>query len=89
MRKSTMWFLNRSDTNLAVQTQKMTRGWKVEELYYLYSKTQGTDQLGSNCEADLGLCFRIMQNVFFLMKMMINSISNHLHFLETRGPLVL
>ena len=28
MRKPTMWFLNRSDTNRAVQAQKMARGWK-------------------------------------------------------------
>ena len=39
MRKSTGWFPNRSDTILAVQGQKMTKGrefWicKVEELYY-------------------------------------------------------
>ena len=28
MRKSTLWFLNRSDTNQAVQAKKMARGWK-------------------------------------------------------------
>ena len=28
MRKSTMWFRNRADTNQAVQAQKMARGWK-------------------------------------------------------------
>ena len=28
MRKPTLWFLNRSDTNRAVQAQKMARGWK-------------------------------------------------------------
>ena len=28
-RKPTMWFPTRSDTNLAVQSQKMDRGWKV------------------------------------------------------------
>ena len=28
MRKPTMWFLNRSDINRAVQAQKMVRGWK-------------------------------------------------------------
>ena len=43
MRKSTMWFLNRSDTNQAVRAQMMVRGWKfwikiAEELYYLCSK---------------------------------------------------
>ena len=39
-----MWLPNRSDTNQAVQAQKMARGWnfriyKVEERYYLCSKT--------------------------------------------------
>ena len=28
VRKLTMWFLNRSNTNQALQSQKMTRGWK-------------------------------------------------------------
>ena len=28
MRKPTMWFLNRLDTNRAVQVQKMARDWK-------------------------------------------------------------
>ena len=28
MRNPTMWFPNRSDTNQAVQAQKMDRGWK-------------------------------------------------------------
>ena len=28
MRKPTMWFPNRPDTNRAVQAQKMVRGWK-------------------------------------------------------------
>ena len=64
MRKPTMWFLNRSDTNQAVQAQKRARGWKfrikkVEELYYPCSENKGTDQLRSYCEADLHLCFRI------------------------------
>ena len=33
MRKPTMWYQNRSDTNQAVQAQKMARDWilKVEE----------------------------------------------------------
>ena len=29
MRKPTMWFPNRSDTNQTVQAQKMARGWKI------------------------------------------------------------
>ena len=58
--KQTIWFLNRSDTNGAVQAQKMARGWKffikkVEELYYPCSENKGVDQLRSYCEADLRL----------------------------------
>ena len=49
IRKPTMWFLNRSDTNQAVQAQKMVRGlkfWikKVEELYYLCSENKCAEQ---------------------------------------------
>ena len=45
-----MWFPTRSDTNPAVQAQKMARDWKfwiykVEELYYLCSENRGADQL--------------------------------------------
>ena len=41
-----MWFPNRSDTNRAVQAQKMARDWefriwKVEELYYPCSENKG------------------------------------------------
>ena len=65
MRKPTMRFPNRSDTNRAVKAQKIAGGWKLwikkeEELYYrIY------------CEADLRLCFRIMQIVGFLMMQLI------------------
>ena len=52
MRKPSMWFPNRSNTNQAVQAQKMTRGWKfwiqkVEELCYLCRESKGADQLCS------------------------------------------
>ena len=62
MGKPTMWFLTRSDTNRSVQPWKTARGWKfwikiVEELYYLCGEYEGADQLRSNCEADLHLCF--------------------------------
>ena len=45
MRKPTFWFPTWSDTNQAVQLQKMARGLKfwikiVEGLYYLCSKTK-------------------------------------------------
>ena len=57
-------FPTKSDTNRAVQPQKMARGLKFrikveEELYYPYSETKGADQLRGYREADLRLCFRI------------------------------
>ena len=63
-------FLTRSDTNRAVQAQKMARDWKlwikkVEELYYLSSENKGADQLCSYCTADLRLCFCIGKNPVF------------------------
>ena len=50
MRKPTIWFPTRSDTNQAVQLQKMARGlkfWikKEEGLYYPCSENKGADQL--------------------------------------------
>ena len=70
MRKPTFWFLTRSDTNQAVQLQKMTRGskfWikKEEGLYYLCSENKGADQLRGHREADLRLCFRICKMLVF------------------------
>ena len=70
VRKPTMWFANRSDTNRAVQSQKMVRGWKfwiykVEELYYPCRENKGTDQLRRYCEADLRLCFHLCRLLVF------------------------
>ena len=70
MRKPTFWFPTLSDTNQAVQLQKMARDLKfrikkVEGLYYLFSENKDADQLSGHREADLRLCFR--QNVGFLM----------------------
>ena len=68
MRKPTIWVPTRSDTNRAVQSQKMDRGgksciWKVQEIYYPCGENTGSDQPGdqlrSYCEADLRLCFRL------------------------------
>ena len=64
MRKPTFWFPTWSDTNWAVQLQKMARGLKfrikeVEGLYYLCSENRGADQLRGHREADLRLCFCI------------------------------
>ena len=61
-----VWVLTRFDTNRAVQSQKMVRGWKfliqkVGELYYMhpYSDNKDADQIRSYCEADLRLCIRL------------------------------
>ena len=63
-------FLTRSDTNRAVQPQKMARGLKfwmyvLEGLYYPYSENKGADQLSGYREADLRLCFRICKKLVF------------------------
>ena len=65
-RKSSEFFLTRSDTNQAVQPQKMARGsklrnWEEEGLYYLCSENKGADRLGGKHAADPRLCFRICQ----------------------------
>ena len=70
MRKPTFKFPTRSDTNQAVQLQKMARGLKfrikkVEGLYYLCSENKGADQLRGHREADLRLCFRICKMLLF------------------------
>ena len=36
----------------------------MEGLYYPYSENKGTDQLCSECAADLRLCFRICKHRF-------------------------
>ena len=63
-----MWFLNRSDTNQAVQSQKTARSMKfcileVEGLYYPCSENKGADQLRGNRSASL---FSHLQIVGFL-----------------------
>ena len=70
MRKPTAWFQNRSDTNRAVQAQKMARGWefwikKVEKLYFPCRENKGADELHSYCEADLRLSFLICRLLVF------------------------
>ena len=59
-------FPTRSDTNRAVQSQKISESLKfrikeVEEMYCLCSENKGADQLRSYCAADLRHCFRICQ----------------------------
>ena len=63
-------FPTRSDTNRAVQSQKMARGLKFrikvgEGLYYPCSENKDANQLCGYREADLGLCFRICKNLVF------------------------
>ena len=70
MRKPTFWFPTWSDTNQAVQLQKMARDlkfWikKVEGLPYLCSENKGADQLRGYHKADLHLCFRICKKPVF------------------------
>ena len=70
MGKPTFWFPTSSDTNQAVQLQKMARGlkfriWIVEGLHYLCSENKGADQLRGYREADLRLCFRICKMLVF------------------------
>ena len=67
VRKPTMWFPNRSDTNRPVQSQKQVRSLKFriyeeEELYFPSSENKGADQLR---EADPRLCFRICRLLVF------------------------
>ena len=70
LRKPTIWVPTRSDTNQAVQSQKMVRGskfWikKVEKLHYPCSENKGADQLRGYREADLRLCFRLCRLLVF------------------------
>ena len=66
----TFWFPTRSDTNQAVQLQKMARGLKfrikkVEELYYRCSENKSANQLCGHREADLRHCVRICKMLVF------------------------
>ena len=70
VRKPTFLVPTWSDTNRAVQSQKMARGlkfwiWKVEGSYYLCSENKGADPLRGYREADLHLCFRIYAKCWF------------------------
>ena len=75
MIKPTFWFPTWSDTNQAVQLQKMARGLKfrikkVEGSYYLCSENKGADQFAVTAKL---ICFFVlhMQNVGFLMTRLI------------------
>ena len=66
-----------SDTNRAVQPQKMARSLKVrvyevEGLYYPCSENKGAEQLRGYRESDLRLCFRICEKAGFLITRLIS-----------------
>ena len=68
MRKPTMWFQNRSDTNRAAQAQMMglARGFrKMRNCTIHVAKNKDADQLRSYCEADLRICFCIRNMLVF------------------------
>ena len=74
MRKPTFWFPTWSDTNQAVQLQKRLEILDFG-LHYLCSENKGANQLRGNREADLRLCFCIMQNVGFLVTWLIRKMA--------------
>ena len=70
MRKPTLWFTTWSDTNQAIQLQKMARGLKfrmkeVEGLYHLCRENKCADELHGYRKADLRLSFRICKTLVF------------------------
>ena len=70
MRKPVFGVPTRSDTNRAVQPQKMARGLKFrikeeEGLYYPCSKIKGADQIRGYREADLRLCIGVCKKPVF------------------------
>ena len=83
MRKPTICILASSNTNGAVQSQKVVRSFKFriheeEELLYPLSENEGADQLCSYCEADLRVCFCICRLLVFLC-------CGSFHFLVFKG----
>ena len=69
-KKLSLEFPTISDTNQAVQLQKLTRDLKFliqeeEELYYLCSENKGADQLHGYLEADMRLCLRMCKRQVF------------------------
>ena len=89
MRKPTFWFPIWSDTNQAVQLQKMATGlkfriFKVEGLHYLCSENKGADQLRSYCAADLRLSYGIYAKRWFShdVSQIVKCISRMVHFYD-------
>ena len=76
-RKLAFEFPTRSNTNWAVQLQKIAGGLKfgiysVEGSYYLCSENKGANQLCSYHTADLCLLFSPMQKTVFLITRLTN-----------------
>ena len=68
--KRTMWFPTRSDTNRAVQSQKMVRGWKfwiqkVEESYYPCRENKGVISLAVTAKLICVFVFRLCRLFVF------------------------
>ena len=68
--KPTLWFPTRSDTNRAVQAQKIDRNLNFrileeEEAYYPCSENKDTGQLRGYRDTDLHLCFCICRLLVF------------------------
>ena len=49
---------------------------KLEGLYYLHCQNKGADQLHSNCEADLLLCFCMQKSGFLTMRLIIHHLND-------------
>ena len=71
VRKPTLWFLTRLDTNRAVQPQKKTARsmefciYEEEGLYYASGESKCADQIRCHHEADPQLCFRTSKVLVF------------------------
>ena len=76
MRKPTMWFPNRSETNRAVQAHMARAAGsfglrKLEELFNPFRENKAADQLRIYCEDDLRLWFRICRLFVFFTRRLI------------------
>ena len=88
MRKPVFGISTRSDTNRAVQSQKMARGLKfqilIEEgLHYQCSENKGADQLHSYREADLRLFSHMQKASFLTMRLILLELGRHISCHET------
>ena len=65
VRKRCSGFPTKSNTQRAVQPQKIARGLNRVELNYPCSENKGAYQVHSFCSADLLLCFHICKSPIF------------------------